>query len=123
MLEIGLKYQSRVVVSLDNTALTLGSGDMEVFATPAMIALMENAAMNSVVEHLDAGATTVGTMMKSSHIKASPVGAEITAEAELVAVEGRRLTFAVKAWDEKGVIGEGEHERFIVDKTRFLAKL
>lgn len=110
-------------MSLDNTALTLGSGDMEVFATPAMIALMENAAMNSVVEHLDAGATTVGTMMKSSHIKASPVGAEITAEAELVAVEGRRLTFAVKAWDEKGVIGEGEHERFIVDKTRFLAKL
>lgn len=123
MLEIGLKYQSRVVVSLDNTALTLGSGDMEVFATPAMIALMENAAMNSVVEHLDAGATTVGTMMRSSHIKASPVGAEITAEAELIAVEGRRLTFAVKAWDEKGVIGEGEHERFIVDKTRFLAKL
>lgn len=110
-------------MSLDNTALTLGSGDMEVFATPAMIALMENAAMNAVVEHLDAGATTVGTMMKSSHIKASPMGAEITAEAELVAVEGRRLTFVVKAWDEKGVIGEGEHERFIVDKTRFLAKL
>lgn len=123
MLEVGLKYQSRVVVSEDNTALKLGSGDMEVFATPAMIALMENAAMNAVAEHLDAGATTVGTMMKSSHIKASAVGATITAEAELVAVEGRRLSFVVKAWDEKGTIGEGEHERFIVDRERFLSKL
>ena len=123
MLEVGLKYQSRVVVSEDNTALKLGSGDMTVFATPAMIALMENAAMNAVAEHLDAGATTVGTMMKSSHIKASAVGATITAEAELVAVEGRRLSFVVKAWDEKGTIGEGEHERFIVDRERFLSKL
>lgn len=122
-MEIGLKYQSRVVVSEDNTALKLGSGDMEVFATPAMIALMENAAMNAVAEHLDVGATTVGTMMRSSHIKASAVGATITAEAELVAVEGRRLSFVVKAWDEKGTIGEGEHERFIVDRERFLSKL
>ena len=122
-MEIGLKYQSRVVVSEDNTALKLGSGDMEVFATPAMIALMENAAMNAVAEHLDVGATTVGTMMRSSHIKASAVGATITAEAELVAVEGRRLSFVVKAWDEKGTIGEGEHERFIVDRERCLSKL
>ena len=122
-MEIGLKYQSRVVVSADNTALKLGSGDMEVFATPAMIALMENAAMNAVASSLDEGATTVGTMMRSSHVKASAVGATITAEAELVAVEGRRLSFVVKAWDEKGTIGEGEHERFIVDRERFLSKL
>ena len=123
MLDVGLKYQSRVVVSEDNTALKLGSGDMEVFATPAMIALMENAAMNAVASYLDAGTTTVGTMMKSSHIKASALGANITAEAELVAVEGRRLSFTVKAWDDKGVIGEGEHERFVVDRERFLSKL
>ena len=123
MLDVGLKYQSRVVVSEDNTALKLGSGDMEVFATPAMIALMENAAMNAVASHLDAGTTTVGTMMKSSHIKASAIGANITAEAELVAVEGRRLSFTVTAWDDKGVIGEGEHERFVVDRERFLSKL
>ena len=123
MLEVGLKYQSRVVVSEDNTALKLGSGDMEVFATPAMIALMENAAMNAVASYLDAGTTTVGTMMKSSHIKASALGANITAEAELVAVEGRRLSFTVKAWDDRGVIGEGEHERFVVDRERFLSKL
>lgn len=122
-MEIGLKYQSRVVVSEDNTALNLGSGDMEVFATPAMIALMENAAMNAVASSLAEGTTTVGTMMRSSHIKASAVGATITAEAELIAVDGRRLTFTVKAWDEQGVIGEGEHERFIVDRERFLSKL
>ena len=122
-MEIGLKYQSRVVVSEDNTALKLGSGDMEVFATPAMIALMENAAMNAVASSLDEGATTVGTMMRSSHVKASAVGATITAEAELIAADGRRLTFAVKAWDEQGIIGEGEHERFIVDRERFLNKL
>lgn len=122
-MEIGLKYQSRVAVSSDNTALRLGSGDMEVFATPAMIALMENAAMNAVAPALAEGATTVGTMMRSSHIKASALGATITAEAELISVDGRRLTFAVRAWDEKGVIGEGEHERFIVDRERFLAKL
>lgn len=123
MLEVGLKYQSRVVVSEHNTALKLGSGDMEVFATPAMIALMENAAMNAVASYLDVGATTVGTMMKSSHIKASVLGANIVAEAELVAIDGRRLCFAVKAWDDRGVIGEGEHERFIVDRERFLSKL
>ena len=123
MIEVGLKYQSSVVVSEDNTAHTLGSGDMPVFATPAMIALMENAAMNAVASALAEGATTVGTMMKSSHIKASALGATITAEAELVAVDGRRLTFVVKAWDDKGVIGEGEHERFIVDRERFLSKL
>lgn len=123
MIEVGLKYQSRVVVSEDNTAQTLGSGDMPVFATPAMIALMENAAMNAVASALAEGSTTVGTMMKSSHIKASALGATITAEAELVAVDGRRLTFVVKAWDDKGVIGEGEHERFIVDRERFLSKL
>lgn len=123
MIEVGLKYQSRVVVSEDNTAQTLGSGDMPVFATPAMIALMENAAMNAVASALAEGSTTVGTMMKSSHIKASALGATITAEAELVAVDGRRLTFVVKAWDDKGVIGEGEHERFIVGRERFLSKL
>ena len=122
-MEIGLKYQSKVVVAEGNTALALGSGDMAVFATPAMIALMENAAMNAVAPALAEGSTTVGTMMKSSHIKASKVGSEITAEAELVAVEGRRLTFKVKAWDEQGTIGEGEHERFIVDRERFLSKL
>ena len=123
MLEIGLRYESRTTVSTANSAKTLGSGDMDVFATPAMVALMENAAMLAVAAELPEGSATVGTQMNTSHIKASPLGAVITASAELMAVDGRKLTFAVKAWDEKGVIGEGEHTRFVVDRARFLSKL
>jgi predicted thioesterase len=122
-MEVGLKYESTVVVSPSNTAATLGSGDMDVFATPAMVALMENAAMLAVAAHLPEGSATVGTQMNTSHIKASPLGATITASAELTEVEGRKLTFAVKAWDEKGTIGEGVHTRFVVDRERFLSKL
>lgn len=123
MIEVGLKYESQTVVSTTNTAKTLGSGDMEVFATPAMIALMENAAMMAVAPHLDEGASTVGIEMASSHIKASPIGATITAYAELISAEGRKLSFKVKAWDEQGVIGEGNHTRFVVDRERFLSKV
>ena len=122
-MEIGLKHESTTVVSAANTAATLGSGDMDVFATPAMVALMENAAMLAVKDHLPEGSATVGTQINTSHLKASPLGATITASAELTAVDGRRLTFAVKAWDEKGTIGEGTHTRFIVDRERFLSKL
>ncbi len=122
-MEIGLKYESKTVVSVANTAATLGSGDMDVFATPAMVALMENAAMLAVRDHLPEGSATVGTEISTTHIKASPLGAQITASAELVEVEGRRLGFVVKAWDEKGVIGEGRHTRFVVDRERFLSKL
>lgn len=123
MMEVGLKYESSTVVSAENSAKTLGSGDMDVFATPAMVALMENAAMMAVVAKLPEGSATVGTQMNTSHIKASPFGAKITASAQLMSVDGRKLTFAVKAWDEQGVIGEGEHTRFVVDRERFLSKL
>ena len=123
MIKVGLKYESQTVVSTTNTANTLGSGDMEVFATPAMIALMENAAMMAVAPYLDEGASTVGIEMASSHIKASPIGATITASAELISAEGRKLSFKVKAWDEQGVIGEGNHTRFVVDRERFLSKV
>lgn len=122
-MEIGLKHESTTVVSAANTAATLGSGDMDVFATPAMVALMENAAMLAVKDHLPEGSATVGTQINTSHLKASPLGATITASAELTAVDGRRLTFAVKAWDEKDIIGEGSHTRFVVDRERFLSKL
>lgn len=123
MIKVGLKYESQTVVSTTNTANTLGSGDMEVFATPAMIALMENAAMMAVAPYLDEGASTVGIEMATSHIKASPIGATITASAELISAEGRKLSFKVKAWDEQGVIGEGNHTRFVVDRERFLSKV
>lgn len=123
MLEIGLKYESVVEVTSANSAKTMGSGDMDVFATPSMVALMENAAMMAVASALPEGSATVGTQINTSHIKASPIGATITASAELTEAEGRKLTFAVKAWDEKGVIGEGVHTRFVVDRERFLSKL
>lgn len=123
MIEIGLKHESQVVVSQSNTAKALGSGDMEVFATPAMVALMENAAMMAVAKNLDEGASSVGVEISTSHIKASALGATITASAELVAIDGRKLSFKVKAWDEAGTIGEGNHTRFVVDRERFLSKI
>ena len=123
MLEVGLKYESRLTVGAENTALVLGSGDMEVLATPAMVALMENAAMKAVADYLPEGSTTVGIEISTSHLKASAVGANVVAEATLEEVDGRRLVFSLKAWDDAGVIGEGVHTRFIVDRERFLSKL
>ena len=122
-MKIGLSYESNTLVTETNTAEALGSGDMAVFATPAMVALMENAAMLAVKDSLPEGSTTVGVEMQTSHVKASALGANIKASAILVEVDSRRLTFDVKAWDEKGVIGEGRHVRFVVDRERFLSKL
>ena len=119
----GYSYTSTTVVNNNNTAKTFGSGDMDVFATPAMVALMENAAMNAVAPHLEEGQTTVGTQISTSHIKASALGATITATAVLTAVDGRSLTFEITARDGENVIGEGVHTRFIVDRERFLSKL
>ena len=119
----GYSYTSTTVVNNNNTAKALGSGDMDVFATPAMVALMENAAMNAVAPHLEEGQTTVGTQISTSHIKASALGATITATAVLKAVDGRSLTFEITARDGENVIGEGVHTRFIIDRERFLSKL
>lgn len=123
MLETGLTATSKTMVAEENTARVLGSGDLAVFATPAMVALMENAAMTAVAEHLPEGATTVGTEMNCAHLKASKLGATITATAVLKEIDGRKLTFTVGASDEQGMIGEGVHVRFIVDRERFMAKL
>ena len=122
-MEIGLTYTSTVVVSKENSALTMGSGDLEVFATPSMVALMENAAMKAVAGELPEGSTTVGAMMNTTHIKPSAMGDEISATATLKEVEGRKLTFSVIAADSKGVIGEGTHVRYMVDRAKFMAKL
>ena len=122
MLNTGLSFTSRTTVSSENTAKAIGSGDMEVFATPAMIALMENAAMLAVAAGLPDGSSTVGSEMNVTHIKPSGLGAEITATAVLTSVEGRKLTFNVGASDSEGMIGEGTHVRYIVDRERFLAK-
>lgn len=123
MLEKGLSAQSVATVCDANTAAAMGSGDLLVFATPAMVALMENAAMTAVAAALDEGATTVGAEMNVTHIKPSGIGAEITATAVLTAVEGRKLTFNVGGRDAEGMIGEGVHIRYVVDRTRFMAKV
>lgn len=122
-METGLTFTSAVVVSKENIAATMGSGDLEVFATPAMVALMENAAMRAVAGELPEGSTTVGALMNTTHVKPSALGDTVEATAVLKEVEGRKLTFEVKATDSKGVIGEGTHVRYIVDKERFMAKL
>lgn len=123
MLEKGLSGQSRTVVAADNTAAAMGSGDLPVFATPAMVALMENAAMNAVALRLPDGSTTVGAEMNVTHIKPSGPGAEITASAVLIEAEGRKLTFNVGARDAEGMIGEGVHIRYIVDREKFMGKV
>ena len=122
-METGLTYTSKLVVSKDHVAAVMGSGDLHVFATPAMVALMENAAMMAVAGHLPEGSTTVGAMMNTSHVKPSSVDETIQATAVLTGVEGRKLTFSIKAEDSKGVIGEAEHVRFIVDRAKFMSKL
>jgi len=122
-MEIGLTYTSTLVVSKDHVAAVMGSGDLHVFATPAMVALMENAAMMAVAEHLPKGSTTVGAMMNTSHVKPSPVDESIKATAVLTEVEERKLTFEIKAEDSKGIIGEAVHVRYIVDRERFMSKL
>lgn len=123
MLEKGLSARSIAIVAAGNTAAAMGSGDLEVFATPAMVALMENAAMTAVAPALPEGSTTVGAEMNVSHFKPSGAGAQITATAVLTQVEGRKLTFNVGARDAEGMIGEGVHIRYIVDREKFMAKV
>lgn len=123
MIKEGLTFTSTCMVDQTNTAIAAGSGNLEVFATPMMIALMENAAMNAVKDSLEVGAATVGTQINVSHMKATPVGDRVEAIATLTAVEGRKLAFSVVAKDSNGTIGEGTHERFVIDCERFMAKL
>src|SRR5512137_961146 len=122
-LVIGVRGGATVKVTAENTALALGSGDVPVFATPALVALVEKAAVAAVAGSLDPGETTVGTWLEIAHLAATPVGAAVRAEAELVAVEGRKLTFAVVAHDGRQKIGEGRHQRMRVARDRFLSKL
>ena len=121
-LEPGIKGSAGCTVTDNDTAKALGSGGLDVFSTPIMVALMENAALSSVRPYLDEGMDTVGTRLEISHDSATPVGMAVRAESELVEVDRRRLVFEVKAYDEKGLIGQGRHERFIVGVEKFLAK-
>ena len=116
-------HVSTMVVEERHLACNVGSGDLRVLATPVMLTLMENAAMLCVADELDAESTTVGGHIAASHIKPTGIGHTVTATAVLTAVEGRKLTFAVAATDEEGVLGEGEHIRFVVGRERFMSKV
>jgi predicted thioesterase len=122
-LALGLKGEASTTVVHENTAAAVGAGGVEVFATPMMIGLMENAAWRAVIDALDDGYVTVGTRVNVEHLAATPVGQKVYATAELIEVDGRRLVFRVEAYDERQKIGQGQHERFIVNLQRFLNRI
>ena len=123
MLEIGLKHTSEQTVSEALTAMQMGSGDLPVFAPPAMMALMENAAMMAVANELPEGCTTVGGHIESSHLRPSKVGEKVSAVAEVTKVDGKKIEFKVAAYSGETLLGEGTHLRFVVDKEKFISKL
>lgn len=122
-LQIGLKYREEKIVTLNDTAFVFGSGAAKVFATPMMIGLMEAAAMNTVKDYLPEGFSTVGISVNIKHMSATAVGKKVYAEAELIEIDRKRLVFKVDAYDEDKKIGEGTHERFIIDEEKFMSNL
>lgn len=122
-LKPGVEGNKAITVTLEKTASAYGSGTVEVFATPAMIALMEQTAMESVAAFLEDGCITVGTEVHVSHLKATGIGKQVQCKTLLNRVEGKKLTFALEAWDDQGKIGSGVHTRYIVDKQRFMSKI
>ena len=123
MVEVGLKHTSELTVTDAVTAVRMGSGDMPVLATPAMMALMENAAMLAVADELPEGSTTVGGHIASSHLRPSKIGDVVRAIAEVTKVDGRKIEFKVSAYSGDALLGEGTHLRFVVDRERFMSKI
>ena len=123
MLQEGLTHTSQLKVTESVLAISMGSGDLPVLATPAMMALMENAAMLAVAPHLPEGSTTVGGHISASHIKPTPIGETVTATATVVKVDGKKIEFEVKAHCGDILLGEGSHLRFIVDREKFMSRL
>ena len=119
---VGLKGTVKETVNENNTAEKVGSGSLPVFATPMMVALMEKAACKALENNLDEGSTTVGTKVDVEHVAATPVGMEVTVTATVTAVDGRKISFSVEAFDEAGLIGKGAHDRFVVGAEKFIAK-
>ena len=119
---VGLKGTATTLVEREDTAYEVGSGSLLVYATPCMVALMEGAACDAIASALPEGKTSVGTELSISHVSATPVGLEVTATAEVIALEDRVITFRVEAHDESGLIGEGTHKRAVVSTQRFLDK-
>lgn len=122
MIELGIKGRQETTVTAANIATNVGSGKVMVFATPMMISLIEKAAVLSIEPYLEPGQSSVGTHINVSHCSATPLGMTVWAETEVTEIDRRRVTFSVKAYDERGLIGEGTHERFIIDIEKFQAK-
>lgn len=122
-LKAGMASQIEKTVEDNDTAVKFGSGGVKVFATPMMVALMEKAALSAVDPHLPEGYATVGLSLDVKHIAATPVGMKVYAKAELIGVEGKKLTFRVEAFDEREKIGEGAHERYIIELSKFLDRI
>ena len=122
-LKPGLVGESSEMVTDQLTAALYGSGLVPAFATPAMVALMENASVAAIQKHLGAGQTSVGVEVNIKHLAATPVGMRVRARSEVTAVDGRRVSFKVQAWDDKEKIGEGTHQRVIVDDARFKERM
>ena len=122
MLEAGIRGRALAAVTPANTARAMGSGTLDVFATPALAALADQACWQSVAPELEPVCGTVGTKLSLEHTAPTPVGLTVTCDSELIAVEGRKLTFTVTLHDDRGPVGQGVHERFIVDDARFFAK-
>lgn len=123
MIQAGIKGRREQTVTPEMSAARIGSGLVEVFATPMMVVLIEQTCLESVLPYLEEGQGTVGTLVNVSHVSATPVGMRVWCESELTEVDRRRLVFKVKAFDECGLIGEGTHERFIIDSAKFMEKI
>ena len=121
-IEVGLKGRAEVLVVYENTAAAVGSGLVPVFATPSMIALMEQAAATSLLPYLDEGQGSVGIHLDVSHQAATPVGMKVWAESEVIEVTGKQIIFSVSAYDDCGLIGQGTHKRALINIDRFMAK-
>lgn len=122
-MKIGQTYTSQLLVEERHLAINVGSGDLPVLATPVMVMLMENAAMKSVADTIADDETTVGAQVSVSHLRPTPLADTVNATATLVEIDGRKLTFRVIAEDSKGLVGEGMHVRYIVNRERFVSKI
>ncbi|OGO76751.1 MAG: thioesterase [Clostridiales bacterium GWB2_37_7] len=122
ILKTGMIAEIELVVEQQHTAMAFGSGGVKVLATPMMIGLMEKAALTAVDEHLGEGFATVGTTVNAKHLAATPVGMKVRAVAVLTNIEGKKLTFDIAAYDEREKIGEGTHERYIIELAKFLKR-
>lgn len=123
MLKTGIKGRIELTVTKDKCAGAVGSGELDVFATPAMIALIEETCWKSVAPYLEPGEGTVGTALNVRHVAATPVGLKVTCETELTLLDRRRLVFDVRVFDPFGLVGEGTHERFVIQYEKFMKKV